>query len=119
MTLTDLWNHPPPPLVGEENGDDDEDDDGEEEGEHDGGVPQDEAAVVGVDDELGGDGRAEEGQRGEVVLLHGGAGGVVRRDAKPVPRLGAEVEDGEGGRLLPPVARNLDKKYKLQMSRWQ
>lgn len=111
--LTNLLYHPPPPpLVGKEDGDDDRDHDCEEEREHDCGVPEDESAVVGVDDELGSDGRAEEGQRGEVVLLHGGPGGVVRSDAQPVSRLGTQVENGEGGRLLPPVARNLDNKWK-------
>ena len=105
--LTDLLYHPPPPLVDKEDGDDDRDHDGEEEREHDRGVPEDEAAVVGVDDELGSDGRAEERQRREVVLLHSGPGGVVRRDAQSVSGLGTQVENGEGGRLLPPVARNL------------
>ena len=95
--------------MGKEDGDDDGDHDGEEEREHDGGVSEDESAVVGVDDELGRDGRPEERQRREVVLLHGGPGGVVRRDAKAVSRLGTQVQDGEGGRLLSPVARNLDK----------
>ena len=111
--LTDLLYHPPPPLVDKEDGDDDRDHDGEEEREHDRGVPEDEAAVVGVDDELGSDGRAEERQRREVVLLHSGPGGVVRRDAQSVSGLGTQVENGEGGRLLPPVARNLDKRFVL------
>ena len=109
VSLTYLPNHPPPPLVCEEDGDDDGDDEGEEERQHDGRVAEDEAAVVGVDDELGRDGRPEVRQRGEVVLLHGGAGGVVRRDAQAVPRLGAQVQDGEGGgSLTPPVARDLE-----------
>ena len=101
----------------EEDGDDDCDDEGEEERQHDGRVAEDEAAVVGVDDELGRDGRPEERQRGEVVLLHGGAGGVVRRDAQAVPRLGAQVQDGEGGgSLAPPVARDLE--VEIMFSAW-
>ena len=82
-------------MVNGENGHDDDDRHHEKEREDDTRVGQEQAAVVGVDDELWRHRGAKVGQRGEVVLLDCGSCGVVGRDLERVPRLRTQVEDGE------------------------